>query len=81
MPGTETRRCPALPRRPTLTAARRSLCTSSKTDSKSAVFDGKWWYRAPVVTRACSARSSTDVAAKPWRPNRRRPAADRALRV
>src|SRR6202012_5017827 len=36
---------------------------------------------APVVTRASRARSSTDVAAKPARPNRARPAATSAARV
>ena len=57
------------------------MCTCSKTASNTAALVGKWWYRAPVVTRAARARSSTDVAAKPLVPNSRRPAVTSAALV
>jgi hypothetical protein len=44
-------------------AAISSVWACSKTASNSLVLFGKWWYSAPVVTRASRARSSTEVAA------------------
>ncbi len=38
-----------------------SASTSAYTARKSASLPVKWWYTAPLVTRAASAISSTDV--------------------